>query len=77
VDKNGNPEGHPAFLPELPKITDFVKAMERLQKMAIDTWTPIWDIVSRNSERSIADSDEEILQFMFTVRGDRFGMAKN
>jgi hypothetical protein len=77
VDKNGNPEGHPAYLPELPKITDFVKAMERLQKMVLDTWTPIWDIVSRNSERSIADSDEEILQFMFTVRGDRFGMAKN
>jgi hypothetical protein len=77
VDKNGNPEGHPAYLPELPKITDFVKAMERLQKMVLDTWTPIWDIVSRNSEQSVIGEDEKIFQFMFTVRGDRFNMAKN
>ena len=77
VDKNGNSEGHPAYLPELPQITDFVKAMERLQKMVIDTWTPIWDIVSRNAERTVADSDEAVLKFMFTARGDRFGMAKN
>jgi len=77
VDKNGNPEGHPNYLPELPKITDFVKAMERLQKMVLDTWTPIWDIVSRNSERSVTTESEEIMMFMLTARGDRFNMPKN
>ena len=74
VDKNGKPEGDPDFIPELPKITDFVKAMERLQKMVLDTWTPIWDIVSRNSERLMTNDSEAKWQFMFTVRGDRFNM---
>jgi hypothetical protein len=77
TDKNGRSEGEPNYINELPVMTDFVKAMKELQKMVLETWSPIWEIVSRNSERLVTKEGDAKWQFIFAVRGDRFDMAQN
>jgi hypothetical protein len=43
------------------KVTSFTDAMLKLQKNVLQTWEPIWSIVSQNSERLITNPEEEVL----------------
>jgi hypothetical protein len=56
--------------PELV-VTPFTKAMLEMQKNVIATWQPIWDIVSRNSERLIANPEDDLMAFIATARQRR------
>lgn len=42
-------------------ITSFTEAMLKLQKNVLQTWEPIWDIVSRNSERLVTNPEQDLL----------------
>jgi hypothetical protein len=35
--------------------------MLKLQKNVLQTWEPIWDIVSRNSERLVPNPEQDLL----------------
>jgi len=48
-------------------ITSFAEIMLKMQKNVLATWEPIWDIVSRNSERIL--DDPEIEMFAMLVGG--------
>jgi hypothetical protein len=50
------------------KVTSFTEAMLKLQKNVLATWEPIWDIVSRNSERLIANPEDELLLMVMSGR---------
>lgn len=50
------------------QITDFTKAMIQLQKNALATWAPIWDIVSRNSVHTISNPEEEMMKDIMAGR---------
>jgi len=41
-------------------ITTFGEAMLLLQKNVISTWNPIWEIVSRNCEKTITNPEKEL-----------------
>lgn len=49
-------------------VTGFADAVLRLQKNVITTWTPIWDIVSRNSVRTISNPEQDMLAIIFGGR---------
>jgi hypothetical protein len=50
------------------EITSFTEAMIKLQKNVLATWTPVWDIVSRNSERKVVNQEGDLMAFMFGGR---------
>jgi hypothetical protein len=52
-------------------ITDFAEAMLKMQKNVIATWTPIWDIVSKNSEKLISNPEKDLMSMMFAGRSRR------
>jgi len=41
------------------EITSFTEVMLKLQKNVLACWEPIWDIVSRNSERLVANPEQD------------------
>ena len=49
-------------------ITEFTEAMIKLQKHLLSTWAPIWDIVSRNSERTVVNPESDLMAVMFGGR---------
>jgi hypothetical protein len=49
-------------------ITGFAEAMLKMQKNVIATWNPIWDIVARNSERLVANPEQEMLAIIMAGR---------
>jgi hypothetical protein len=42
-------------------ITSFTEAMLKMQKNVLQTWEPIWEIVSRNSERLITNPEQDLI----------------
>jgi len=48
------------------RITDFAEAMLKMQKNVLATWTPIWDIVSKNSLHKVETSEDELFAVLFT-----------
>jgi hypothetical protein len=49
-------------------ITPFTEAMLKLQKNALATWAPIWDIVSKNSLTRIDDPDAALFGMIMGAR---------
>jgi len=43
------------------KITDFTEAMLKLQKNVWGCWEPIWEIVSKNSERLVTNPEQDLI----------------
>lgn len=56
------------------EITDFTEAMLKLQKNVLACWTPIWDIVSKNSERLVVNPEQDLI--MMLVGGRQRKQAK-
>ena len=54
-----------------PKLTDFVTALEKLQKLTLSTWEPIWDIVKNNSVKVLPTEREQLVGWVLTTRGDK------
>jgi hypothetical protein len=52
-------------------ITPFTEAMLKLQKNALSTWQPIWDIVSRNSQTLLDNPEEELMAYIMGARKRR------
>ena len=52
-------------------ITSFTEAMLKMQKNVLMTWEPIWDIVSRNSERLITNPEQELMALVIGGRARR------
>jgi len=50
------------------EVSQFTEAMLKLQKNVLATWAPIWDIVSRNSERTVANPENDLMAVMFGGR---------
>ncbi len=55
------------------ELTDFAEAMLKMQKNVLATWEPIWDIVSRNSQRFVANPEQDL---MAIILGGRQRKAK-
>ena len=51
------------------EITGFTEAMLKLQKNVLACWEPIWEIVSKNSERLVANPEQDLI--MMLVGGRR------
>ena len=49
-------------------VTSFTEAMLKMQKNVITAWTPIWDIVSRNSERIITNPEQDLVVAIMSGR---------
>ena len=49
-------------------ITPFTEAMLKLQKNALSTWQPIWDIVSRNSTTHLEDPEVALFGAIMNAR---------
>jgi len=49
-------------------ITSFTEAMLKLQKNVLQTWEPIWEIVSRNSERLITNPEQDLIAMIIGGR---------
>ena len=49
-------------------VTSFTEAMLKMQKNALATWTPIWDIVSRNSEKLLPNPEDELIAAILAGR---------
>ena len=49
-------------------VTSFTEAMLKLQKNVITAWTPIWDIVSKNSERIITNPEQDLVVAIMSGR---------
>jgi len=49
-------------------ITPFTEAMLKLQKNALSTWQPIWDIVSRNSMTRLEDPEAQLFGMIMGAR---------
>jgi len=49
-------------------ITPFTEAMLKLQKNALSTWAPIWEIVSKNSLTRIDDPDATLFGMIMGAR---------
>ena len=56
------------------EITSFAEAMLKLQKNVLACWEPIWEIVSKNSERLVANPEQDLI--MMLVGGRRRKQAK-
>jgi hypothetical protein len=52
-------------------ITSFAEAMLKMQKNVIATWSQIWDIVSKNSEKLISHPEKDLISMMFAGRSRR------
>lgn len=50
------------------EITDFAEAMLKMQKNVLATWEPIWDIVSRNSERLVNNPEQDLMAIIIGGR---------
>ena len=50
------------------KVSDFTESVIKLHKHAAACWQPIWDIVSRNSERLIENPEEDMIGYFLTGR---------
>lgn len=50
------------------EITDFAEAMLKMQKNVLATWDPIWDIVSRNSERLVNNPEQDLMAIIIGGR---------
>ena len=61
----------------LYKITDFTEAMLKLQKNVLACWSPIWDIVSRNSMQSIDNPEDDIFLTLFTGKKRKTSKSQN
>jgi hypothetical protein len=48
--------------------TDFFDVMTKMQKRVEESWKPIWEIISRNSERTLGNPDTELLM---TILGNK------
>ena len=60
------------------EITTFTECMLKLQKNAIATWQPIWDIVSRNSTRTLSNPADTLMEDIVAARARRkTGGAEN
>ena len=51
------------------RISDFTESVIKLQKHAAACWQPIWDIVSRNSERLIENPEDDYMAYLLGGRG--------
>jgi len=71
VAKTGEKKSDDGKLYPVYKITDFTEAMLKLQKNVVTCWTPIWDIVSRNSERLIENPETDLIAMILTGRQRR------
>ena len=49
-------------------ITPFTEAMLKLQKNALSTWQPIWDIVSRNSQTLLENPEDQLFAMIMGAR---------
>ena len=49
-------------------FSDFAQAMLKMQKNVLAAWTPIWDIVSRNSEKTITNPEEDMIGMILSRR---------
>lgn len=49
-------------------MTSFSESMLKMQKNVLSTWQPIWEIISRNSERVIANPEHELLTTILNSR---------
>jgi hypothetical protein len=49
-------------------MTDFAEAMLKMQKNVIATWNPIWDTVSRNSEKLMTNPEQDMMMMLFMGR---------
>lgn len=65
VDKSTRRGGKPS---ETYEITDFAEAMLKMQKNVLATWEPIWDIVSRNSERLVSNPEQDLMAIIIGGR---------
>lgn len=50
------------------ELTDFAEAMLKMQKNVLATWEPIWDIVSRNSERFVTNPEQDLMAIIIGGR---------
>ncbi len=53
---------------EAYELTDFAEAMLMMQKNVLATWQPIWEIVSRNSERPLSNDEQDMMAMIFCGR---------
>ena len=65
VEKGKKTSGKPN---EVYEITDFAEAMLKMQKNVLATWEPIWDIVSRNSERLVTNPEQDLMAIIIGGR---------
>ena len=65
VEKGRKKDGKPN---EVFEITDFAEAMLKMQKNVLATWEPIWDIVSRNSERLVTNPEQDLMAIIIGGR---------
>ena len=49
-------------------VTSFAEFMQKQQKQVLACWEPIWEIVSRNSERVLDDPEHEFIAILFGGR---------
>ena len=59
----GNSKEYPQY-----KVSEFTESVIKLHKHAAACWQPIWDIVSRNSERLIDNPEEDMIGYFITGR---------
>jgi hypothetical protein len=50
------------------EITSFTEAMLKLQKNVLTCWEPIWEIVSKNSERLVTNPEQDLVMMLLTGR---------
>lgn len=65
VEKGRKKDGSPS---ETYEITDFAEAMLKMQKNVLATWEPIWEIVSRNSERLVTNPEQDLMAIIIGGR---------
>ena len=46
------------------EITSFTEAMLKLQKNVLACWEPIWEIVSKNSERLVVNPEQDLIMLL-------------
>jgi hypothetical protein len=49
-------------------VTGFTDAVLKLQKNVLACWEPIWDIVSRNSERLVTNPEQDLMAILLGSR---------
>ena len=68
IEKGLRKDGKPN---ESYELTDFAEAMLKMQKNVLATWEPIWDIVSRNSERLVTNPEQDLMAILIGGRQRR------